>query len=358
MRREKPIPLKVYLGPQEIAGLMWAYRCGLRKIGVDAKVVLTSGHRFGYEYDELHKLSKGFFINPLNIKFMHSLARKYDLFHFFFGKSIMGPYTSLNLNIDVPILKILNKPIVMSFLGSDIRCNTAVLEGRMGKEDCSFCGYPCNIERKKKSVKYWAKNADHILGGVDMSQLLDYYSVPYSLGRPAIDTEYWKAFPVRQELKYNGVLVVFASSSAEIKGGDMIRSTMKRLDTRRDIHFEFVHEVSNRVVREWLNAADIVIDRVHGRGWYGMGAVESMSLGKPTISYITDECMARIDYTKRLPLVNVYKKDLYDTMVDLIDNPELRNKIGEDGRKYVLSVHDDKKVAKELLEVYRKVLEK
>ena len=49
------------------------------------------------------------------IKFLAKAIQDYDLFHFYFGKSL------LPLNLDMPILKLFNKKTIMHYVGTNIR---------------------------------------------------------------------------------------------------------------------------------------------------------------------------------------------------------------------------------------------
>jgi len=39
----------------------------------------------------------------------------------------------------------------------------------------------------------------------------------------------------------------------------------------------------------------------------------------------------------------------------LIENPDLRKELGEKGRKYAEEFHDSKKIAKQLIELYKSI---
>ena len=48
-----------------------------------------------------------------------------------------------------------------------------------------------------------------------------------------------------------------------------------------------------------------------------------------------------------------YTGNLYDNLKLLIENLNLRKELGEKGRKYVEEVHDSKKIAEQLLQLYK-----
>lgn len=342
--------MKVLLGTVPIAGVLWRYRTGLRKLGIDAKVVLYRGHRFGYPFDY------AFFGGDPSRNFLQigELARfmvSFDIIHFFFSSSLM-PF-----HLDVPFLKLAGKKTVMTFLGSDIRCSTEVLKGNISREDCDYCRYPCRLSNKLKKVKFWGRNADVIFAHPTYSQILDFYSIPYQTSTLPCDTEYWKPFESDFYIKKKSeILIVHAPSNPFYKGTRFLLSAIKKLKSEEyNIKLKILQNVPNTIVREWLNVADIVVDQF-GLGWHGMLSIESMALAKPTICFIRDEYRRRIKHGKELPLVSATPSTLYEILVSLYDGPSIREKIGQKSRKYVVDFHDSRVVCNELLDIYRRLL--
>jgi len=342
--------MRVFLGPSSIAGVDWGYRNGLRKLGVDADVVLRVIHPFGYPYDRV--LSKGGFASNYrgvvaSVINLPSFLCRYDVFHFSFGRSI------LPFKIDVPLLKKMNKGIVMSFLGSDIRCSKKVLEGLIDPKNCDRCKGSCRIEEKRKRVKFWERNAGAIFSGVEMSDLLDFYNIPYHSLVVPIDLDYWKPFKSEPEYKKNDneILIVHSPSNPLKKGTPIIMETINRLKKKYPIKIKLLTGVSNDVVREWVNIADIVVDQI-SVGWHGKLAVESMALSKPTLCYINEGFKEKFPQFKDLPIVNITQSNLYNQLENLIIDEELRLELGIKSRKYVESIHDSKIVCQNLLKIY------
>lgn len=118
------------------------------------------------------------------------------------------------------------------------------------------------------------------------------------------------------------------------------------------IEFKLLENLPNSEVREWINISNIVVDQLL-IGWRGAFAVESMALAKPTLCYINEDLKREVKYAKNLPLVNTTPDTIYDNLKLLIENPELRKELGEKGRKYVEEVHDSRKIAKQMIELYK-----
>ena len=331
--------LRVFLGPSHLAGILWEYRQGLKQLGVNAKVVIFEEHKFKYPADIEFKLTGNKYIKVLRIV-MNSpkLIHQFDVFHFVFGHSLLPSY----YNFDVPLLKLLNKKIVMHFVGSEIRPRN-IPETKMNVDA---------INKKKKLVKFWEKYADAIISHPEYSQLLavNYHSIPIGY-----DLEHWKPFQsdiIKEDA--NQILIVHAPSKRETKGTKYVELAVNMLvKDGYNIKFKLLENLPNSEVREWLNASDIVVDQFL-YGWHGALAVESMALAKPVLCYINDELLNHpsCTYAKDIPLVNTTPDNIYENLKLLIENPDLRKEIGQKSRKYVEEVHDSTKVAKQLLELY------
>ena len=100
---------------------------------------------------------------------------------------------------------------------------------------------------------------------------------------------------------------------------------------------------------EIYKTADIIVDQLYA-GTYGVFAIESMALGKPVITYISDEMKDRLP--DDLPIVSGGTKTITDALELLINNPKLRIEKGMQGREYVENYHDCRVVAYVLRDIY------
>ncbi len=343
--------MKVFLGITNAAGVLTEYRKGLRRMGVDARVIVNRPQRFGYFHDEVIRTHENsIFRRFQGFNHLIRFIRDFDVFHFFSGASIIPLY------IDVPFLKMTNKKILMSFMGSDIRCSIPVLEEIDDRSKCNYCKSPCNIYKKKKRVKFWADNANAIMSGVDNSQLLDYYSIPYLVMTLPCDLEYWKPFDSTFYRKEEDeVVIVHAPSNMRRKGTPIVIDSIKKLKKKYNVNFKLLYNMPNSTVREWLNIADIVVDQF-GCGWHGKFSVESMALAKPTLCYINEDYKKKFPQFNDMPIINVTPKNLYTRLESLITDQHLREKIGKEGRLYAEKTHDSRIVCSNLLEIYQKIM--
>ena len=93
-------------------------------------------------------------------------------------------------------------------------------------------------------------------------------------------------------------------------------------------------------------------------GWYGMLAIESMALAKPVVVHLDEEAAAETEeaFGLELPLVRASETDLEDVLAGLIERRETLPEHGRRSRAYVERVHAHTEVARQVLEIYERVM--
>jgi len=351
---------RIFVGPQDVSGaMMWGYRCGYRSLGMDARLIINREHPYGYPYDEFYDPTlggrRGLWQIPKMLKIMVLMIFRFNTFHTFSG------LTLLPKKIDLPLLKLTNKHLITSFIGSDIRCNADVLSGKIREEDCNnVCLNPPPCKRKKieKAARFWESNSDLIISAMDTTQMLDHLNIPYRLLVLPFDLRYWKRFKPKIKKDYTHPIIVHATSRPETKGTYQFIDAIKRLQ-KEGYKFtcKIIQNQPNTVVREWLNVADVVFDQIVF-GWHGGFAVESMAMGNPVLGYIRDDYKERskreFPRAPEIPIVNVTHDTLYSELKRLLEDENLRHKLGRQGREYTEKMHDSKIVCSEILDILRK----
>ena len=100
---------------------------------------------------------------------------------------------------------------------------------------------------------------------------------------------------------------------------------------------------------EIYKTADIIVDQLFA-GTYGVFAIESMALGKPVVTYISDEMKRNLP--QELPIVSASIYSIESVLEELIINGRLRRDKGVEGREYVENYHNYKHVAYILRDIY------
>ncbi|MFN2471646.1 MAG: glycosyltransferase [Gaiellaceae bacterium] len=309
-------PLRVVHCPLNVAGVPWNNVQALRRLGVDAKLVVFNRGRFHPDADVDLRRPDGFLARQaVQWRALARLLPRTDVFHFYFGLTLVPK------SVQFPILRALRKHSVFHFVGSDIRGKTPAELAYGRRADAQVVGSYDAIR--------WVPEAAVIPAGIDLDR---YTPVPPS-NRPR---------PV----------VFHAPSSRRRKGTEHIVAACAELN----VELEIVEGLPHEEARRRYEGADIVIDQLNA-GWYGLFAIEAMALGKPVVTYLHDEALRRTEeaFGVRVPLVRATKETLVEALRPLVDSAEERRRIGAESRAYVERVHDLDTVGERLLDLYRRL---
>jgi len=333
--------LRILHGTVEIANQMSTITQGLRKLGVDAKSLNYYPNYFGYKCDYVVAVNAYKDKTQMNNK-IKNLAAKFisenDVFHFHFASTLALDYS------DLPLLKELDKKVFMQYWGSDVRMySKAKALNRFVKVKTM------NEEAIKRRLNFLSNHITKCI--VSDWELYEYVKDIHDtiyLIRQAIDLEKYKVnIPNNKKL-----LIVLAPSSPEIKGTNYILEAIEKLKDHYDFEFILVNGMAHDKAKEIYAKADLIIDQILC-GSYGLFAIESMAMGKPVISWISDFMTDK--YPSELPIVSANPETIKDKIEYLLINKELLPELGARGRAYVEKYHDKDIIAKELLELYKSV---
>jgi glycosyltransferase involved in cell wall biosynthesis len=146
--------------------------------------------------------------------------------------------------------------------------------------------------------------------------------------------------------------IVHAPSSRRRKGTEHVVAACEGLDADLVLVEGLRHDEAFERYRD----ADIVVDQLNA-GWYGVFAIECMALGKPVVTFLHDEAVARTERElgMQVPIVNATKENLRARLEPLVASASERNRIGAESRAYVEQVHDLESVADRLLALYARL---
>ena len=308
-------PLRIVHCPVNTAGVPWTNVLAQRRRGVDARLVVFERYRLHPEADESLELA-GRGLARRQLAQWRALARllpRADVFHFYFGLTLVPK------RLQFPLLHAFRKKSVLHYLGSDIR-------GKQPEELAFGRRAEAEIVGSYDAIR-WVPQAEMIPPGVDLSQ--------YDPAPPAD-----RARPV----------IVHAPSNRRRKGTDAVIAACEGLDADLDLVEGLHHEAA----RERYHAADIVVDQLNA-GWYGLLAIECLAFGKPVVTFLHDEAVARTEaaFGTRVPLVNASAETLRERLAALVaGGPAEWRRIGAESRAYVERVHDLERVTDRLLALY------
>jgi glycosyltransferase involved in cell wall biosynthesis len=298
------------------AGVPWQNVQALRRKGVDARLVVFERYTLHPEADVSLDRRGGFARRQLTQwRAFAKLLPQTDVFHFYFGLTLVPK------SLQFPILHALGKKSVLHFLGSDIR-------GKPPTELAWAARAGARIVGSYDAIR-WVPDAEVVPPGID---LREYTPVPPS-GRDR---------PV----------VVHAPSSRRRKGTEHVIAACEQLP----VELEIVEGLHHDEARRRYASADIVVDQLNA-GWYGLFAIEALALGKPVVSFLHDEAVARTEEALgvRVPVVSATADTLVERLRPLVESAEERRRIGAESRAYVERVHDADRIADRLLDIYARI---
>lgn len=303
--------------PVNTAGVPWTNVQALRRRGVDARLVVFNRYKLHPEADWSLDLPRG--LAARQLRQWRALARllpRTDVFHFYFGLTLVPQ------SLQFPILRALRRKSVFHYLGSDIR-------GKRPAELSFGRKAGAQIVGSYDAIR-WVPDAEVIPPGIDLARI-EPAPPPADRRRP---------------------LIVHAPSSRRRKGTEHVVAAVDGLDA----DLELVEGLHHDEAFERYRAADLVVDQLNA-GWYGLFAIEAMALGKPVVTFLHEEAVARTEaaFSTRVPLVSATKETLRETLRPLVADAALRHRLGIESRAYVERVHDVERVADRLLDVYSRL---
>jgi glycosyltransferase involved in cell wall biosynthesis len=302
--------------PVNTAGIPWTNVQALRARGVDAQLVVFNRYKLHPEADvDLHRSGGLLRQQTVQWRAFARLARQTDVFHFYFG------LTLLPKSVQFPLLRALGKRSVMHFLGSDIR-------GRSRDELAWAERAGARVVGSYDAIR-WVPDAQVIPPGIDVRAIEP--APPGDRERP---------------------VVLHAPSSRARKGTEHVVAACEELG----VELEIVEGLDHREAFERYRNADVIVDQLNA-GWYGLFAIEALALGKPVISFLHDEAVARTEEALgvRVPVVSATADTLVERLRPLVESAEERRRVGAAGRAYVEQVHDADTVADRLLDIYARL---
>jgi glycosyltransferase involved in cell wall biosynthesis len=160
--------------------------------------------------------------------------------------------------------------------------------------------------------------------------------------------------PVRDKTENEFVTIVHSPTNRKYKGTELIISVIEKINKEREINFLLLENISRSAVLDAKSRADISIDQVGGTmggTGYGKAGLETLAMGIPTITNMTD------DYREWLPenpfVIANNTDELYIKLNELIESKALRDRLSIEGKKWVTKYHGYENVNAGLKELYK-----
>lgn len=271
---------------------------------------------------------------------------KYDIFHFYYGNSLLPG------QIDLPFYRLFGKKVVMEYLGSDIQG----YQESIRKYKWTNVAYMMTPEAGMAHDREIAQRRAFERKYIDKTFVCaPCYSefVPESEVLPlAIDLttyEYTELPP------FNGTFrIMHAPTHKGFKGSGFIAQAIEQLRSEGfSIEYDMVENVTHAELRERYKQCHLFIDQIMS-GWYGTAAIEALALGRPVVVFIRDSYKAYIDYGDKLPFYSADPDTIYEVLKNILTDgyPALQERSLQ-GRRFVEEVHDVTHITRNLITIYQ-----
>ena len=318
--------------PVNVAGGPGAISAGLSALGVESTLLVFNERPFERGFDvnlelrDTSSLASVPFNLPKQLRALAWALPRFDVFHFHAGLTLAPRRLTL------PLLRRRRKGVVFQSWGSDLR------------------------NRSASEVSY-LHDADAVIVGSYLTRRLaprgpwpEYDVVP-----PAIVLDDWHPSPTEPG---EVLRVAHAPSKRAVKGTEAVLAAVESLRRRgAPIELDLIEGVPNAEARKRYAAADLVVDQLR-IGWYGMFAIESMALAKPVVVHLDEQGAAETEgaFGLELPLVRADEASIEDVLAGLVEVRAELPELGRRSREYVERVHAHTAVARQVLDIYERVM--
>lgn len=358
----KKIP-RIFIGLHEVAGYNTGLKKGFDELGVESIFVELKDHPFKYgekrSDNVLIRLIKFFGNRIIAIPEPNSFRRifwiccqqlskiplfiwalfKYDVFIFGYKSSFFYFY-------DLPILKLFGKRIIYIFYGSDSR--PPYIQGNYFNVPIQECISLSNIQ--KKSIKKIERYAGIIVNHPPGSHFHERSFIPIMrMGFPCLINS---AGTPGSMLQTNKLRILHAPSDPERKGTEIIRKTIKNLQTK-GYSIELIEIIGkpNAQVLEELSRCDFIIDELYSDAVMAGFATEAAFFGKPAVvsGYANAYDWGNLPAESIPPVHYCHPDKIEEAVEKLIVDEAYRKELGRRAKQFVDKQWSARRVAERYL---------
>jgi len=273
--------------------------------------------------------------------------REYNIFHFYFGTSLL-PY-----QLDLPFYKIFRKKVIMEYLGNDVQLYKKSIERYDITNQKYYIKKIDGLKADRKKIfRLWFESFFVDKQLVCAPYLSEF--VPRSIVFPlAIDVSEYPYTP--KKIFTNEIIIMHAPSHRGNKGTIYILEAIDRLKNKGyNIKFLLVENVLHSKLKEKYIQCDIFVDQLVA-GWYGTASIEAMAIGRPVVCFLRESYFKYIDYGDFIPIINANPLTIYDVLEKLILENYKLSEIGRKSREFVEKIHSLDICIEKLINIYNKL---
>lgn len=360
-------PRRVFVGPTEIAGVAHGLAEGLRRIGVDAELVLEADHAFAYGGSGSRAWpARAWRWAGTNFRASRREGRagwpawaalhlilawpvlawavwRFDAFVHIAGNAVTRSAAEWAL------LRLLGKRVVVVFLGSDARppyINGAIDAG----ESAALAREARRVKRRVTRAERWASACVNAPGTAHFHEraVVNWFA----LGFPRVVPAAHGAVPARPRAAGDRIVVVHSPSLALAKGTEQIKEIVERLQARGlPIELRILQGLANAEVIAALRAADLVADQLYSDTPMAGLATEAAQLGRPALvgGYFAAHVETALKDLAPIPTRFVLPEEFAASLEELVRDDAQRRALGVAALAFVRTEWSCERVAKRLM---------
>lgn len=346
--------MKILHLPTNIASMPAITVKALNKAGHEARgLILDSNIMQSSEGMEIFNFNKGSLLKyPVIFQwYIEFLKLVYwaDVIHW------CGSFSKPLLKITLPVIKYLNKPAVVEFVGSDIRNPEIEFLDNPYYKEVFYNGYEYpyeSAENSKSTQKMFADAGFKVIAMPGMGQYIDktIFPDPFHVFQ-RIEVDKFEFLPPDPNNKRP--LVVHAPTAPVCKGTKYILKAVESLKGKIDFDFELIQNMPHSRAIETVKKCDVFIDQLI-LGSYGMATMEALAFGKPVFCYMKEK-MTINEFPYDIPIVNTNPDNIFKNLELFLLDSILRNTTGIKSRRYAEKYHNIKIVIPSLINIYSNI---
>lgn len=358
---------RVFVGPTEIAGVAGAIAEGLRRIGVDAELVLEADHEFAYggtgsrawPVRAWRSAGTGFRAMrragrtawPL-LAVVHLLLAwpvlawavwRFDAFVYIAGNAVT------RTRAEWVLLRVLGKRVIVVFLGSDAR--PPYINGAFAVGDgAALARLARRVKRRVTWIERWVSACVNAPATAHFHErpVINWFAVGFArvLSNADVDAA------ANRRTGRDRVVLVHSPSHAAVKGTDQIKSIVEQMQLRGlPVELHVLQGLSNSQVIDALRDADLVVDQLYSDTPMAGLATEAAQLGRPALvgGYFAPHAAGATSGLAPIPSRFVLPEDFAAALEELVRDAAQRESLGAAALAFVRAHWACEQVAQRLM---------
>lgn len=333
--------MKILHLPTSTAGFAWGLSSIENKQGHTSDVLITDKNPYKYPYK--FSVKKGFvlFHWVKKVILFLRIRKKYDLYHFNYGTSLLDLYFFGLPLLDLPYYR--GKKCI-TFNGSDARgWSFPVYKDETAKALDKAYRKLRFMSLRRRLIKLKIKRLKRTNTTVFLVNPDLFHYIPKATFLPYSISSWDKISPIPYKLN-DKIRIVHSPTSRELKGSKYITAAIGQLQKKYpQIEFTLVEGLTHSEAMKAYANADLVIDQVL-IGWYGGFGVEVMKMGKPLAVFIREEDLKFIpkgmEKDLKNTIININPENIVAVLEPYIKNPEQLMLKSKQSLYYVNKWHD------------------